>query len=257
MKTNNHSCLSAALILTWFTCLSFLCSCTVKTGAHQDNAYSMEVSVLEQKMAVYHHGKMIKTFPVSTSKFGLGDEKGSYKTPVGKLLVAEKIGDGKPLGAVFKSRQWTGEVIKPNSPGRDPIVSRILWLHGLEPRNKNAYSRCIYIHGTAAENEVGTESSYGCVRMKSRDVIELFERVGWGASVEIVNRKLWSGIANPDLKPAEEPTIPIANGQVPDFFQTPKQSESIWVKRTPDLAGGQPLYRGGFEISYFDIEPTL
>jgi L,D-transpeptidase catalytic domain len=244
MKSDNRSCLSATSIFAFATCLLFLCSCTVKTGAHKDNAYAMEISVPEQKMAVYHHGKMIKTYPVSTSRFGLGDDKGSYKTPLGKLLIAEKIGDGKPLGAVFKSRQWTGEVIKPNSPGRDPIVSRILWLHGLESRNKNAYSRCIYIHGTAAENEIGTQSSYGCVRMKSRDIIELYERVGWGASVEIVDRKLWSEVTNqPDAEPTEEPTIPIAAVPTPAF--------------TPEFAAEPTLNRRLFHLSYFDIEPTL
>ena len=88
-----------------------LSSCAVQTAAKRDNLNVMEVSVPLQKMALYKEGQLVKTYLVSTSKFGLGDEKGSYRTPTGKMEVAEKIGSGKPAGAVFKSRQWTGEVI--------------------------------------------------------------------------------------------------------------------------------------------------
>lgn len=190
MKQPSHEWLSAIVsVSTALTTLLFG-SCTVKTSYNRDSRHKIEVSVPEQRLALFKEGRLFKTYPVSTSKFGVGDDKGSYKTPLGRMEVAEKIGDGKPLGAVFKSREWTGEVLRPNAPGRDPIVSRILWLHGLENRNKNAYSRCIYIHGTTEENKVGEEASYGCVRMKSRDIAELFDHVGWGTEVEILNHKL-------------------------------------------------------------------
>ena len=90
----------------------------------------------------------------------------------------------------FKSRRPTGEIVEPNAPGRDPIVTRILWLKGMEAQNKNTHSRCIYIHGTPEEWRIGTPASFGCVRMRSCDVIELFNIVGEGAVVDIVNRPL-------------------------------------------------------------------
>jgi hypothetical protein len=109
---------------------------------------------------------------------------------LGKAEVIAKIGHGLPSGAVIKSRQWNGEVLKPNAPGRDPIVSRILWLRGLEYSNRNAFNRFIYIHGTTEENRIGQPASYGCVRMKSKDVIDLFNTVSIGAKVIITDRKL-------------------------------------------------------------------
>ena len=105
------------------------------------------------------------------------------------MEVAEKIGGGKPAGAVFKSRKWTGEVVKPNSPGRDPIVSRIRWLRGTERKNDNTYSRCIYIHGTAEEGLIGQPASLGCIRMLNDDVIEIFNKVRVGTQVLIFSNK--------------------------------------------------------------------
>src|SRR5690606_134192 len=135
-----------------------------------------------------------------TSKFGVGDQRGSRCTPLGKMEIAEKIGDGAPSGAVFKSRRRTGEVLRPDAPGRDPIVSRLLWLKGTERWNANTYSRYIYIHGTAEERNVGRAVSYGCVRMRSRDVIDLYSMVGVGADVYILNRRLPPGPQVPDKK---------------------------------------------------------
>lgn len=186
MKLLNRSNLTLLTLL--FSNSLFFTSCTVKTAATKTQSHMLEVSIPQQKLALFRNGKLIKTYPVSTSKFGIGDTKGSYRTPLGRFEVAEKIGEGKPTGAVFKSRQWTGEVLPPNAPGRDPIVSRILWLNGLESRNKNAYSRFIYIHGTAAERDVGKKASYGCIRMKSRDILDVFESIDSGAQVNIVDR---------------------------------------------------------------------
>lgn len=143
------------------------------------------VSVRDQKMAVMRNGRVVKTYPVSTSKFGLGDKKGSCRTPLGAHRIASKIGSGQPKGMVFKSRRPTGECVVPNSPGRDPIVTRIMWLEGLEPHNRNAHSRLIYIHGTAEERTIGTPASYGCVRMKSDDVYEAFNLLRTGDPVVI------------------------------------------------------------------------
>jgi lipoprotein-anchoring transpeptidase ErfK/SrfK len=153
-----------------------------------DRRHRLVISVPEQKMFVFEEQKTVAAYPVSTSKFGLGDRPGSNATPTGRLEVAQKIGHNQPLGAVFKSRRPTGEIVQPNSPGRDPIVTRILWLRGLEPDNLNAFGRCIYIHGTPEESMIGKPASYGCIRMRSRDVAELFDRVGVGAKVEIVEQ---------------------------------------------------------------------
>ncbi|HRQ90105.1 MAG TPA: L,D-transpeptidase [Bacteroidia bacterium] len=144
----------------------------------------------DQRMAVYRDGVRIREYPISTSKFGLGDDKGSNRTPVGSFRIAKKIGKDAPAGTVFKSRKPTGEILPPDAPGRDPIVTRILWLKGLESQNSNAYKRYIYIHGTPEERTIGTPTSYGCVRMKSTDVMELFDIVGNGARVRIENEPL-------------------------------------------------------------------
>ena len=144
------------------------------------------ISVRDQKLMVIENGQRAAVYPVSTSKFGLGDRWGSMATPLGWLQVAEKIGDHAPPGAVFHKRRFTGEILSPNAPGRDPIVTRIIWLRGLERSNANAFNRCIYIHGTAEEKSIGKPSSYGCVRMCSKDVTEVYAQLQVGALVRII-----------------------------------------------------------------------
>lgn len=144
------------------------------------------ISVRDQKLMLMGNGEKLATYPVSTSKFGLGDNWGRMTTPLGFLQVAQKIGDHAPVGAVFRNRRFTGEILKPNSPGRDPVITRIIWLRGLQASNAHAFSRCIYIHGTPEERFIGRPASYGCIRMKSRDVAALYAQVPLGAIVEIV-----------------------------------------------------------------------
>jgi lipoprotein-anchoring transpeptidase ErfK/SrfK len=165
--------------------ISILCSCTP-----QDQDHRVVVSVADQAMDVYYRDQVIARYPVSTSQFGVGDYPGTCATPLGHLTIAQKIGDGAPLGTVFKDRRPTGEILAPNAPGRDPIVTRILWLKGLEPQNRNAYGRYIYIHGTPVENQIGKPASYGCIRMRSQDVLQLFTTVGVGTRVEVVEDRL-------------------------------------------------------------------
>lgn len=148
------------------------------------------VSVKDQQIALLDRGKPVRVYPCSTSKFGLGDRPGSYATPLGRLQVAKKIGGGAPKGLVFKGRQPTGEILPPNAPGRDPIVTRIIWLRGLQDKNKGAYARYIYIHGTPEERTIGQPSSFGCVRMASDDVIDLFDRIEEGTQVRIEEKRL-------------------------------------------------------------------
>ncbi|MEM8955015.1 MAG: L,D-transpeptidase [Verrucomicrobiota bacterium] len=165
--------------------MAFLVTMT-SCATRYDRDHKMIVSARDQKMVVLKKGKKIREYNISTSKFGLGDQKGSYRTPLGRMQVASKHGGGSAKGTVFKARKPTGEVVKVNSPGRDPIVTRILWLRGLEAKTKNAHPRCIYIHGTPEERTIGTPASYGCIRMRSKDVIDLYRIVGVGAIVEVV-----------------------------------------------------------------------
>ncbi|MFL6584627.1 MAG: L,D-transpeptidase [Chthoniobacterales bacterium] len=155
-----------------------------------DRDHHVIVSLRDQRLALLQKGNLIATYPVSTSKFAIGDWPGSRGTPLGELEIAQKIGAGLPPGTVLKDRRPTGEILVPDAPGRDPIVTRILWLRGLEAQNANAYSRYIYIHGTAEERNIGRPASYGCVRMRSHDVVQLFDVVGRGARVSIVDSPL-------------------------------------------------------------------
>src|SRR6184192_968315 len=143
------------------------------------------VSVRDQKLMLVDNGASAGVYPVSTSKFGLGDNWGSMATPLGLLQVAQKIGDHAPVGAVFHNRRFTGEILQPNAPGRDPIVTRIIWLRGLEATNAHAYNRGIYIHGTPQEKNIGRPASYGCIRMRSSDVAVLYAQLAIGAIVQI------------------------------------------------------------------------
>ena len=163
-----------------------LASCTTP----KDVQHHVVISVKDQKLALLDHEKLVVIYPVSTSKYGLGDWRGSFRTPLGEFEIAQKVGDGMPPGTVFKDRRRTGEIVLPNAAGRDPIVSRIIWLRGRESQNANAFGRDIYIHGTSEERNLGLPVSYGCVRMSSNDVIKLYEMVGLGAQVTIVDAPL-------------------------------------------------------------------
>ncbi len=169
----------------------------VLAGCSEDTKHRILISTGSQQMIVLREGVPIARYPVSTSKFGLGNTQGSNSTPLGLLKVKKKIGDGAPPGAVFKSRQPTGEVLAVDAPGRDPIVTRILWLEGLEPGNRNAFDRYIYIHGTPEERTIGSPASFGCIRMRSRDVIELFQTVGVGARVKIFQEPFRTDLVDP------------------------------------------------------------
>ena len=180
MRLGNYLLLLVAL---------FLASC-----AAPDIQHHIVISTRDQKLAVLDRGTLLTTYSVSTSKFGLGDYLRSSRTPLGELEVAKKIGDNAPLGSVFKDRIRTGEIVAPNSPGRDPIVTRILWLRGREAQNANAFGRYIYIHGTPEERVIGRPASYGCIRMRSSDIIQLYNIVGVGAAVTVVDVPLISAV---------------------------------------------------------------
>ena len=131
-----------------------------------------------------------KSYSISTAINGTGEIEGSYCTPTGKFKIAEKIGSNLELGSVLVEREPTGEIYNTNlakkNPDRDWILTRILWLDGIEEHNQNAKNRYIYIHGSPDETQMGMPGSKGCIRMHNYDVIELFESIQSGENVIII-----------------------------------------------------------------------
>lgn len=156
---------------------------------------TIRVRLASQTLELVEDGEVLESWPVSTALRGAGEQEGSEATPRGRHLICEKIGAGAPAGAVFVGRQATGECCTPErfreEPERDWILTRILWLDGLdEGQNRggdvDSRRRFIYIHGTPDDDRIGTPASHGCVRMRNDDVIALFERVDVGTPVEIL-----------------------------------------------------------------------
>lgn len=184
------------------------------------------ISVRDQKLTVIGPDHRRTTFPISTSKFGLGDRRGSLATPLGEMEVAQKIGAGAPEGSVFRSRVRTGEIVKVDAPGRDAIVTRILALKGLEASNQAAFSRGIYIHGTPEERNLGRPVSYGCIRMRSKDVIQLFDTVGVGAHVQVIDTTMPKALAANIIPTVPAPSFPTpAPAPTPAIVQAPAKKE--------------------------------
>lgn len=139
-------------------------------------------------------GKLIKRYPISSAKNGVGEQNGSYCTPRGRHVIRAKVGAGQPANAVFVERRPTGEIydseLAQRHPGRDWILTRILWLSGCEPGfnrlgKVDTMRRAIYIHGSPDSAEMGKPGSHGCIRMRNRDIIELFDLVPIRTLVEI------------------------------------------------------------------------
>ncbi|MDQ2919036.1 MAG: L,D-transpeptidase, partial [Verrucomicrobiota bacterium] len=174
------------------------------------------VSVRQQKLMLLQNGARIAIYPISTSKFGVGDGSGTMTTPIGAMAVAQKIGDHAPIGAVFHNRRFTGEILKPNAPGRDPVITRIIWLRGLEASTARAFSRCIYIHGTPEERRIGRPASYGCIRMKSKDVAALYSQLPLGSLVQVVPDKLPNVPKARVIYQVPVPDVPVEKNKPPD-----------------------------------------
>jgi hypothetical protein len=153
------------------------------------------VSVHRQTMFHVRDGRLARVYPISTAKNGLGSEKDSYRTPTGLHRISEKFGDGVPELGVFKDRKFIGHVADTLSAGaldRDQITTRVLWLEGLEPGHnrggdRDSHGRFIYIHGTSNEAAIGSPVSRGCIRMRNREVIDLYEQVPVGTPVVILD----------------------------------------------------------------------
>jgi hypothetical protein len=241
---------------------SGLSGCTTTGGSVADRRNQVIISVRDQRLTVVKTDSTRETFPISTSRFGLGDRPRSFATPLGKMEIAGKIGAGASEGTVFHGRVRTGEIVPENAPGRDPIVTRILRLRGLEYQNARAESRGIYIHGTPQENLIGEPVSFGCIRMRSRDVVRLFDLVGVGSSVMILDTPLSQAVAavapprplfpkatptapTAESTPAEPPTAaPVAAAAVQPVANVPSQPSSRILStsksNTADLWAGDP-----------------
>jgi lipoprotein-anchoring transpeptidase ErfK/SrfK len=154
----------------------------------------LHISIANQQLSLIENGKQEKTYLVSTAKNGAGEKMGSECTPTGWHKIRVKIGDSQPINSVFIGRRPTGEIYTPDLsikyPQRDWVLSRILWLGGLEPK-KNRYGkvdstwRYIYIHGCPDQLMQGKPESHGCIRMKNADIVELFNNVDIGLRVLI------------------------------------------------------------------------
>ena len=142
----------------------------------QSGRTKIDISIKDQRLTLTRDGELVHSYPVSSSRFGIGTEEGSMKTPLGSFRIAEKIGDGATPGTIFKARVALG----PDDPlpdTEDFVTTRILWLDGLDEENANTRGRYVYIHGTKHEDKIGTPDSHGCIRMRNTDVIELFDLV--------------------------------------------------------------------------------
>lgn len=163
-------------------------------GATKIKELYLDVSIAGQKLSIVAGGEEVLFYPVSTAKNGAGELRGSECTPRGWHKIRAKIGSGLPINTVFKGRRPTGEIYDATlaglCPHRDWILTRILWLGGLEP-GINRYGevdtcwRYIYIHGTSDENMIGAPASHGCIRMINTDMLDLFDRVKTGHKVYI------------------------------------------------------------------------
>ena len=173
------------------TCLGlflFLC------GTSMASDRFIEIDISEQRLYLYKNKSLEASYPISTSKYGEGSIKNSYKTPLGEHVIKEMIGDNVPINTIFKSRidtKRTADITheKIDTPN-DYVTSRILWLDGLEPgvnkgKGIDSFSRYIYIHATQEEGLIGLKASDGCIRMFNADVIELYDLVKIGTKVTI------------------------------------------------------------------------
>lgn len=155
----------------------------------------IDVSIADQTLTLLDDaGVVLQRFAISTAAKGAGEQMGSYQTPRGRHRIRARIGDGLPLGAVLRGRRPTGEVCTPElmaaQPGKDWILTRILWLCGEEPGfnrggQVDTMRRYVYIHGTSDDTPLGVPGSHGCIRMRNAELVELFDRVPVGTPVYI------------------------------------------------------------------------
>ena len=145
----------------------------------------LAISIATQTLRLWDGFRLVKEWPCSTSKFGIGFVEGSNKTPLGTFVVAEKHGAGAASGTIFKARVAMGTWKPGQATSDDLVLTRILRLEGLEQRNANTFARYIYIHGTNDEKGIGQRGSHGCVRLGNEPMMEVFDAVPEGTMVSI------------------------------------------------------------------------
>lgn len=145
----------------------------------------LSVSIATQTLQLWEGHRLLKQWPCSTSRYGIGFTEGSLRTPLGHFSIKEKHGAGADWGTVFRSRQPVGQWKPGDDISEDLVLTRILRLEGLDARNANTFDRYIYIHGTNDEKRIGQRGSHGCVRLRNDDMIELFDLVAEGTEVWI------------------------------------------------------------------------
>ncbi len=171
--------------------LKKLCASNYGTKKLNDFIY---ISVSDQKLYLYKNSSLVKSYSISTSKYGIGNGENSLKTPLGMHYVRDKNGGGVPVGGILVNGKYTGELASieksPKDTGKDDVTTRILWLMGVEHgknrgQGNDSYQRKIYIHGTPEEGLIGKPASHGCVRMKNDDVVDLYGKTTLGMYVLI------------------------------------------------------------------------
>ncbi len=163
--------------------------------AASSEPYRLVVSVHDQQMTLLQGAKPITRYVISTAKNGVGEVVDSGRTPRGRHAIAEKIGAGAAIGTVFEDRIPTNEIVVVNTPGKTSIVTRILRMRGLEDRNQSTFDRFIYLHGSPVENLLGKPVSGGNIRMRSTDIVDLFDRVEAGTEIAIFEEPMETAVA--------------------------------------------------------------
>ncbi len=152
----------------------------------------ININISTQTLDYYQDNVLQKSYSISSSINGVGEVEGSFCTPTGRFKISEKIGDNAELGTIFITRIPTGDIYSKQlfnqQTDRDWILTRILWLDGVEEHNKNTHKRYIYIHGSPDEFMMGTPKSKGCIRMRNQDIVELFEKIHIGEDVAIIEQ---------------------------------------------------------------------
>lgn len=155
-----------------------------KSPKEREPLQSIVIEIDRQVLELRSGKQLTASYPISSSLFGLGTEAGSFRTPLGRFRICEKIGDYVPAWMIFKGRVPTGEIATPGGE-EDHVLTRILWLDGLDEENENTRERYIYIHGTNQEELIGTPVSHGCIRLRNQEMIDLYNRVATGTEVHI------------------------------------------------------------------------
>lgn len=183
------------------------------------------ITLRDQKLTYFQNGKPVMEYPISSSKFGISTKNGSHCTPLGVHAVSAKVGAGQPVGMVFKGGRPTGEIVDVDCKDRDPIVTRVVKLSGLEKRNRNSLKRGIFLHGTPEERYIGTPASYGCIRMKNEDIVQLYPYLNKGTTVviETCSQDMYKDCVTRTFHP-----IPVSDKQVASkaAVQTAEQKQS-------------------------------